>query len=962
MSELIQIKNHITTALDAQKRGNLRGAYEAYHQAFLLRLSTPELTVDPEIEHEIMKQLADLSQFFGMVAQADRLYEEMASHSRYKNNTYQTYYNIIKRTCLHLDQGNYQTAFNLLNSISAFGDIKGISFTSQGTRDWEMQIQWKDVSKSKQKILFTSAYYAMGWLLTILGQYKDAKVALSRGMEYCDSIKGSSDYHIPLRLRLTIAHLEYGSFDNARKMLNNLENEIDEKLSPGYRLLWLEAIGKLSRLTGDFGSAGRTYRDIVKICQRIEAPIASLSASINLANLLIFLNRPTDATIVLQNTEKLAQRLDCPDIVTRAQFLIYLTQRRIASNVDGVSIAPSVKEQREKWIVQTKHQGKKAKIPFYSGQTQSYLTRFEDRAMSFQWALGEHNAYFATDILNGLKSDFGVSDSKIIHLRLKTMDAYLAFYKENLSEAIKRLGAIEKELESNNLKMDQWQTLRLMAWAYRENGDTDTADKTIEQAQNVLEKIAATLTPTEKTLFMVNKWTQEEEMLVTQVNALESERLRIKKLPLWKRPLAHWRYLQAIDRLLTTIDNYKNTRTAQTLSANDADTDSPKTSPLFKRIWRHPVRSVTISFLVLPDFAIVFEVGWLRLRMGINPISRVEIRELVRQWHELIGNESGTLREAFLWDDEMEEDSVPSEDELIKSAELRAGIASQLSEVLQIGNITQRLPNFVKGLKIIPDDSLHGFPFAAFMSEEQYLIERFALSVTFEHQHIKRKQTSSKTLLGVAVAEPVGNNNPLPQTLNEINELERWATEKHISPTIVLNKEATPQTLTNHLVKVDLAHIASHGEFDADNPVHSGLILFDPQGQQSILRLVDLAKLKIKTQHITLSACWSADSFVLPGRWVVSLPETLCRAGSQSVLGSLWPVDDRVAVPFMQHFYNYLGKHSRDEALRRTQLDILAGNIVEGIDTCNPFYWASFVLYGDHKPLTFPKGTNLKFR
>jgi len=65
------------------------------------------------------------------------------------------------------------------------------------------------------------------------------------------------------------------------------------------------------------------------------------------------------------------------------------------------------------------------------------------------------------------------------------------------------------------------------------------------------------------------------------------------------------------------------------------------------------------------------------------------------------------------------------------------------------------------------------------------------------------------------------------------------------------------------------------------------------------LSRLDLAGLR----QIVLSSCWSADSFVLPGRWVISLPSVLLYAGARSVIASLWEVDDLATGRLMESFY-----------------------------------------------------------
>ena len=125
-----------------------------------------------------------------------------------------------------------------------------------------------------------------------------------------------------------------------------------------------------------------------------------------------------------------------------------------------------------------------------------------------------------------------------------------------------------------------------------------------------------------------------------------------------------------------------------------------------------------------------------------------------------------------------------------------------------------------------------------------------------------------------------------------------------------------------------------------------------------ILSLRELSDLNLRgLQHATLSSCRAAEQCPLPGRWVISLPETLWRAGTQSIMGCLWQVSDPLAVSFMKQFYHYLKKFPRDEALRQTQLDCLnhclssSNKQVNSIDTANLIYWSGFSLYGNYRTL-----------
>lgn len=260
----------------------------------------------------------------------------------------------------------------------------------------------------------------------------------------------------------------------------------------------------------------------------------------------------------------------------------------------------------------------------------------------------------------------------------------------------------------------------------------------------------------------------------------------------------------------------------------------------------------------------------------------------------------------------------------------------------------------------MPDDSLQGFPFAALNYKGQYLIERFAISIglTITGRNVNRNQTVSEALV-VAVpnsAESVefGWIPPLPGTVTEINHVQRLLSSRGANVLRVCSSDSdgsivSKSLLLRELQRVGLAHIACHGIFKTDQPDQSGLILVHDD-QAEILSLRDLAELDLShLQHITLSACWLADSFVLPGRWAISLPEVLWRAGVGSILGSLWPVSDNAAGKIMARFYQYSTEAPRDLALQRALRDCAQG----ALDQCaecpvtDPFYWAGYYLYGD---------------
>jgi CHAT domain-containing protein len=139
-----------------------------------------------------------------------------------------------------------------------------------------------------------------------------------------------------------------------------------------------------------------------------------------------------------------------------------------------------------------------------------------------------------------------------------------------------------------------------------------------------------------------------------------------------------------------------------------------------------------------------------------------------------------------------------------------------------------------------------------------------------------------------------------------------------------------------------LVHITCHGVFDPENPQETGLVLPDGRGDVSLLTLRDLSKQRFAHLRLTtLVSCWSADAYVRPGRWVVSAPETLCRAGAESVIAALWEVDNVRVAPFLRLLYHHLKTQPCDKALRLAQL--------EASETLLPYVWAAFQLHGSRE-------------
>jgi CHAT domain-containing protein len=75
---------------------------------------------------------------------------------------------------------------------------------------------------------------------------------------------------------------------------------------------------------------------------------------------------------------------------------------------------------------------------------------------------------------------------------------------------------------------------------------------------------------------------------------------------------------------------------------------------------------------------------------------------------------------------------------------------------------------------------------------------------------------------------------------------------------------------------------------------------------------------------------------------MVSLETAFLRAGTPTILASLWEVDDQATGIMMKTFYDNVMGQGKADALRGAQVALL-----KDPRYVYPYYWAPFVLVGD---------------
>lgn len=163
---------------------------------------------------------------------------------------------------------------------------------------------------------------------------------------------------------------------------------------------------------------------------------------------------------------------------------------------------------------------------------------------------------------------------------------------------------------------------------------------------------------------------------------------------------------------------------------------------------------------------------------------------------------------------------------------------------------------------------------------------------------------------------------------------------------LLLGPRATESSFKRLADRYDVIHLATHGYFNKMNPLLSGVTLERDAQEDGRLEVHEILELKLNAELVTLSACDTAlgsgyFAEVPAGDDLLGLTRAFLFAGSPSVLASLWEVNDRSAVQFMNSFYGQLRGAGKAAALAQAQREMRARGPYRHL-----YYWGAFTLVG----------------
>lgn len=143
-----------------------------------------------------------------------------------------------------------------------------------------------------------------------------------------------------------------------------------------------------------------------------------------------------------------------------------------------------------------------------------------------------------------------------------------------------------------------------------------------------------------------------------------------------------------------------------------------------------------------------------------------------------------------------------------------------------------------------------------------------------------------------------------------------------------------------------MLHLSTHGKADYSDPNNS-YIAFSQLNEHEIdekqfLFLRELYNMEIAVETVVLSSCETNLGPIHRAGGMLSLTRGFAFAGANSIISSLWEVNEESTKELMDLFYTNLRKGvNKSEALRLAKVSLLDNG-----DFNHPYYWAAFIPVG----------------
>lgn len=243
----------------------------------------------------------------------------------------------------------------------------------------------------------------------------------------------------------------------------------------------------------------------------------------------------------------------------------------------------------------------------------------------------------------------------------------------------------------------------------------------------------------------------------------------------------------------------------------------------------------------------------------------------------------------------------------------------------------------------------------ALFDGKNYLVEKFAsvqISLASEDKILKPK-ILNPSAIGLASSKAFENLSDLPVAKNELDCIfeddKKLIINSSCAKGIIKGKKIADEDFTKTafegaLKDFKLIHLTSHFVLQSGDSSKSFLLLGGGSDRKYTMQTFSERELE-NVETLIMSACDTAN-YSFDGSEFESFATMAQKQGAKAVIGTLWSVADHSTSKFMTEFYRSYKLKNQDKAvaLQNSQIYLLNSKKYS-----HPFYWASFILFGNWK-------------
>ncbi len=272
-----------------------------------------------------------------------------------------------------------------------------------------------------------------------------------------------------------------------------------------------------------------------------------------------------------------------------------------------------------------------------------------------------------------------------------------------------------------------------------------------------------------------------------------------------------------------------------------------------------------------------------------------------------------------------------------------------------------------KKIVIIPDKGLSILPFDALLTTEDsnpsinglsYLLRDYQISYSYSIKLLTHTESDLNYEKSIICFAPKFQSKVLKNPKFVQNEFRQLENLPYVALEIDNIKEyfqlelregeaATEQNFSKDSKGFQIIHCASHSNSE------QGYLAFTQISdslENELLYVHEIYNMELECELVTMSSCSSSFGDVKQGEGLFSLTRAFLFAGAQSVLGTLWQIQDKATAKLMKYYYRNLSQEKgKSEALRAAKLAYIdeSSNV-----EAHPYYWSSFILVGNDSKIS----------